>query len=72
MDDSHQITASVEGINLTLSTTITFNCLNNIQTNEDKAVLLTTVVPDKNDQIVFTLQDNTNIAIHSLKLKQTT
>jgi len=35
--------------------TTTFKCLNNIQTNENKAVLLTTVTPDDNGQIIFTL-----------------
>ena len=55
MNDSHWITASIKGINLTLSMTTTFNCLNNIQTNENKAVLLTTVTPDDNGQIIFTL-----------------
>ena len=55
IDNSYWITASIKGMNLTLSTTIIFNRLNNIQINEDKAVLLTTVIPDEEGQIIFTL-----------------
>ena len=59
-------------MSLTLSTTTTFNHLNNIQTNEDKAVLLTTVTPDVNGYFVFTLRDNTTVTICPLELTQAT
>src|SRR6266511_5775595 len=71
MDDSHWITDSIQGMNLTLSTTTSFNQLNNIKTNENKAVLLSTAILDKNGHIVFMLQDQLTITIQPLPLQNT-
>src|SRR6266511_2744049 len=71
MDDSHWITDSTPKLVFTLNITTSFNKLNDVQTNNDKAVLLATKSPENGEPIKLEL-DTTTIEIQPLKPKEST
>ena len=71
MDDSHWITGCIPGLSVTLNTTKSFNKLNDIQTNDDKAVMITTVRCSEDETIKIPLEDST-LEIKPLPIKEST
>ena len=71
MDDSNWIADSIAKLENTLHITSSFNTLNDIQTNDDKAVLLTTKVPDNHEPIILNVNSK-QIAIKPISLHDST
>ncbi len=56
IDDTNWIVDNQKKLKTTLKVADSFNCLNDIQINDDKAVLITTQIPDNEQSIILDLE----------------